>query len=99
MLPSLLYLRLKRLIDLAAAIVVAPVFLVVIALAAIAIKLDDRGPVFFIQSRMGFRGEPFEVVKLRTMTVGADRQGAKFTAENDPRITRIGQYLAQVPHR
>ena len=92
-LPSLLYLRLKRLIDLAAAIVVAPVFLVVIALAAIAIKLDDRGPVFFIQSRMGFRGEPFEVVKLRTMTVGADTQGAKFTAENDPRITRIGHIL------
>lgn len=92
-LPSLLYLRLKGLVDLMVAIVLAPVFLVVIVLAAIAIKLDDGGPVFFIQSRIGFRGEPFEVVKLRTMKVGADRDGAKFTADNDPRITRIGHVL------
>jgi lipopolysaccharide/colanic/teichoic acid biosynthesis glycosyltransferase len=92
-LPSLLYLRLKRLIDLFVAIVVAPLFLAGIAVAAIAIKLDDGGPVFFIQSRIGYRGEPFEVLKLRTMTVGADRMGAKFTADNDPRITRVGRIL------
>jgi lipopolysaccharide/colanic/teichoic acid biosynthesis glycosyltransferase len=92
-LPSLLYLRLKRMIDLGLAVFVAPFFLVVVALAAIAIKLDDRGPVLFIQSRMGFRGEPFEMIKLRTMKVGAQTQGAKFTAENDPRITRIGHIL------
>jgi lipopolysaccharide/colanic/teichoic acid biosynthesis glycosyltransferase len=92
-LPSLLYLRLKRLIDLVVAIVVAPLFLAVIAVAAIAIKLDDGGPVFFIQSRIGYRGEPFEVLKLRTMTVGADRMGAKLTTDNDPRITRVGRIL------
>jgi hypothetical protein len=55
-LPSLLYLRLKRMIDLVGAILVAPFFLLAIGLAALAIKLDDGGPVLFSQPRMGFRG-------------------------------------------
>jgi len=92
-LPSLLYLRLKRLVDLGMAVVLAPLFLTIIALAAIAIKLDSNGPVFFLQPRMGFRGKPFRMIKLRTMKVDAQKAGGNFTEENDPRITRLGRYL------
>ena len=92
-LPSLLYLRLKRLIDLGIAVLLAPVFLVIVGLAAIAIKLDSKGPVLFFQPRMGFRGEPFAMIKLRTMQVDAGNVGGKFTEDNDPRITGLGKYL------
>ncbi len=92
-LPSLLYLRLKRLVDLGIAVMVAPVFAVIIAIAALFIKLDSKGPVFFRQPRMGFRGEPFEMIKLRTMSVDGEAPGSQFTEDNDPRITRVGKYL------
>ncbi len=92
-LPSLLYRRLKRVVDLAMAVILAPFFLILIALAAISIKLDSSGPVFFLQPRMGFRGKPFRMIKLRTMKVGGQKEGGSFTEENDPRITRIGRHL------
>jgi len=92
-LPSLFYLKLKRLIDLGVAVVVTPVFMVIIAIAGLVIKLESRGPVFFLQPRMGFRGEPFEMIKLRTMQVDAQAAGSQFTEDDDPRITRVGKYL------
>lgn len=92
-LPSLLYLKVKRLIDLVLAILVAPVFALIIAVAAIAIKFDSRGPVFFQQLRRGFRGEPFTMVKLRTMHDNALETGNHFTEEADLRITRVGRIL------
>lgn len=92
-LPSLLYLRFKRLLDLALAIVLAPAFLIVIAIAAIAIKLDSTGPVFFRQDRVGFRGDTFSMIKLRTMRTDTAGQGNNFTVDGDPRITRVGWWL------
>ena len=65
--------------------------------AAVAIKLDDGGPVFYRQRRVGLQGEEFELVKLRTMTVGAERQGAGYAVnEGDPRITRTGRVLRRL---
>jgi lipopolysaccharide/colanic/teichoic acid biosynthesis glycosyltransferase len=71
--------------------------------AAIAIKLDSRGPVFFRQIRIGRLGEEFEIFKFRTMYDGADREKSQlghlnetqglFKIEDDPRITRIGKLL------
>jgi lipopolysaccharide/colanic/teichoic acid biosynthesis glycosyltransferase len=79
------------------AVLVAPFFLVAIALAALAIKLDDRGPVLFIQPRMGFRGQHFEMIKLRTMKVGADKDGSS-TPLTMIRASPCRARLAQVPH-
>lgn len=72
-------------------------------LAAIAIKLDSRGPVLFRQERVGRRGHDFEIIKFRTMCDGADQQRAEvqgmnetaglFKAAEDPRVTRIGKFL------
>jgi lipopolysaccharide/colanic/teichoic acid biosynthesis glycosyltransferase len=69
----------------------------VLALAAILIKLESRGPVFYRQRRVGRGGEPFELWKLRTMVPGAESMGAGiYVVEGDPRITRTGRLLRRL---
>lgn len=93
--PSLIYQKLKRSVDLVASLVLLPLVLPLIALCALGIKLDSRGPVFFRQRRMGFRGKVFHVLKLRTMTEGHDGgdRERSVTQRDDQRITRIGRFL------
>ena len=83
----------KRVFDLICTIpgliILAPIFLLI----AICIKLTDRGPVFFAQERIGYKGEPFRILKFRTMVVDADKKGGQLTVGKDPRITRIGSLL------
>ncbi len=69
--------------------VLAPVF----ALLAIWIRLNDGGPVFFQQERVGFRGRAFRMWKFRTMVVDAEKLGRQITVGRDPRITRAGYWL------
>jgi lipopolysaccharide/colanic/teichoic acid biosynthesis glycosyltransferase len=65
-----------------------------LALTAIAIRLESRGPVFYKQQRVGRDGEPFELWKLRTMVPGAESMGAGiYIVEGDTRITRVGRLL------
>ena len=65
-----------------------------LALAAILIKLESRGPVFYRQRRVGLRGRPFELWKLRTMVPRAETMGdGIYVLEGDPRITRVGRVL------
>ena len=62
--------------------------------AAIAIRLDSPGPVFYRQPRVGKDGVPFRLWKLRTMVVGAEHQGTGlYIVDRDPRITRVGRFL------
>jgi lipopolysaccharide/colanic/teichoic acid biosynthesis glycosyltransferase len=84
----------RRAVDVAVAgaglVAVSPV----LALAAIAVKLEDRGPVLFRQVRVGKDGVDFELLKLRTMVVGAESLGAGYAVDRgDPRITRVGRIL------
>jgi lipopolysaccharide/colanic/teichoic acid biosynthesis glycosyltransferase len=66
----------------------------VIALAALAVKLEDGNPVLYRQTRVGKDGLDFELLKLRTMVVGAESKGAGFAVDRgDPRITRAGRIL------
>jgi lipopolysaccharide/colanic/teichoic acid biosynthesis glycosyltransferase len=68
-----------------------------LAAAALAIKLEDGGPVLYRQRRVGLNGEEFELLKLRTMVVGAEGRGAGFAVnEGDPRITRAGRLLRRL---
>jgi lipopolysaccharide/colanic/teichoic acid biosynthesis glycosyltransferase len=68
-----------------------------LALSAVAIKLEDHGPVLYRQRRVGRSGEEFELVKLRTMVVGAEKQGAGWAVNRgDPRITRVGRVLRRL---
>ena len=65
-----------------------------LAAAAAAIKLEDGGPVLYRQTRVGKDGADFELLKLRTMVVGAETQGAGFAVNRgDARITRVGRVL------
>jgi lipopolysaccharide/colanic/teichoic acid biosynthesis glycosyltransferase len=69
----------------------------VVAAAALAIKLEDRGPILYRQTRVGRDGADFELVKLRTMVVGAEALGAGWAVnEGDPRITRVGRVLRRL---
>jgi lipopolysaccharide/colanic/teichoic acid biosynthesis glycosyltransferase len=67
----------------------APVLLI----SALAIKLESKGPVFFIQDRTGLNGEPFRFIKFRGMVVNALEIGPELTQENDPRVTKVGRIL------
>jgi lipopolysaccharide/colanic/teichoic acid biosynthesis glycosyltransferase len=68
-----------------------------LAVGALAIKLADGGPVLYRQRRVGKDGREFELVKLRTMVVGAEQQGAGWAVNRgDPRITRVGRVLRRV---
>lgn len=88
------YVPVKRILDFLFAIIILPVFLVVIAIAAILVRLETPGAAFFIQERVGYKGRKFKIYKLRTMkTRGIFTENADFTHENDPRITRIGRIL------
>jgi exopolysaccharide biosynthesis polyprenyl glycosylphosphotransferase len=96
----------KRGIDLVASAAALILLAPVLAVTAVAIKLDSRGPILFRQVRAGRRGEPFEMLKFRSMVDGAD--GLKdelrhlneaegiFKIANDPRITRVGRVLRRV---
>src|SRR5436305_15333101 len=69
-------------------------FAPVMAIIALLIKLDSRGPVLFVQERFGFNNNPIRVLKFRTMhTERGDLSGAERTVRNDPRVTRIGRVL------
>jgi lipopolysaccharide/colanic/teichoic acid biosynthesis glycosyltransferase len=68
-----------------------------LAAAALAIKLDDGGPVLYRQRRVGRDGQEFELLKLRTMVVGAEGHGAGWAVDRgDPRITRVGRALRRL---
>ena len=68
-----------------------------LALAAVAIAIEDRGPVLFRQTRIGRGGGEFEILKLRTMVVGAESAGAGLAVNRgDPRITRVGRVLRRL---
>lgn len=93
--PALVYPQIKRAIDILASALLAPLIAPVVLVAAIAIKLETKGPVFFLQERTGYGNRVFRIIKLRTMTQDADATGDAFTAAGDARITRVGAVLRQ----
>lgn len=83
----------KRIFDIVASALLLAFTVPVIALFAILVKLDSKGPAFFRQQRVGLYGQPFDVIKLRSMNVDAEAEGAKWAKKDDPRVTRIGQFI------
>jgi len=87
----------NRPLDIAGAGVALAVVSPLLGLAAVAIKLEDGGPVLYRQVRVGKDGVDFELLKLRTMRVGAEREGAGYAVNRgDPRITRVGRVLRRL---
>lgn len=88
---------LKRVLDVVGASAGLALASPLLAAAAVAIKLEDRGPVLYRQRRVGLGGEEFDLVKLRTMVVGAEREGTGWAVDRgDPRITRVGGVLRRL---
>jgi sugar transferase (PEP-CTERM system associated) len=84
----------KRLFDIAASATLLLVALPFILVTAILVKLESKGPAFFRQTRVGLYGQPFDLIKLRSMREDAEVAGkAVWAQENDPRITRIGKWI------
>jgi lipopolysaccharide/colanic/teichoic acid biosynthesis glycosyltransferase len=94
---------LKRTFDLLVATLMLVVFAPLLLLVALLIRLEDRGPVFFRQTRVGRDGRSFQILKFRTMVVGADElkenlrgrneAGGLFKIADDPRVTRVGSFV------
>lgn len=84
---------LKRAFDLFWSMLGLAVLFPLLALTALLVKLEDGGPIFFRQVRIGRGGRPFRIWKFRTMVVDAERQGRSITVGRDPRITRTGHHL------
>lgn len=94
----------KRGIDIVGGLVGCLITIVITPFAALAIKLDSKGPVFFSQTRIGKNGRRFKIYKFRSMYIDAEErkkeleaqnemQGLMFKMENDPRITRVGSFI------
>ncbi|NJN58170.1 MAG: sugar transferase [Leptolyngbyaceae cyanobacterium SL_5_9] len=92
----------KRVLDIVGSLVGLMLLSLVLVPIAIAIKLDNPGPIFFIQKRCGLRGQVFHLVKFRSMVTNADElkaqikneaKGLIFKNRQDPRITKVGKFL------
>ena len=104
---SVLYLVAKRVMDVLGASAALLLFSPIMLLAALAVKLDSPGPVFFRQTRVREGGKPFSFYKFRSMYVDAEQRKAEFESDNeasgpvfkirhDPRITRVGRLLRKL---
>jgi lipopolysaccharide/colanic/teichoic acid biosynthesis glycosyltransferase len=91
--PSPAFAMLKRILDISLSAIGLVLLFPAIAILAILVKLDSRGPAFYRGVRAGRFGKPFRIFKLRTMVVNADKLGGAETPADDPRITRIGSFL------
>ena len=92
--PSKFYLNVKRTIDVSLSVILLIVTAPLMALIAIAIKLNSRGPVIFSQERVGLLGRRFQVHKFRSMRQDAEQStGPTWAREHDDRVTRVGAFL------
>ncbi|KOY72497.1 Glycosyltransferase [Apilactobacillus kunkeei] len=98
------YLTVKRLFDIAASLFALLITLPLTLVVSLCIYLDDRGPIFYTQERIGKDGQPFRIYKFRSMCQNADDKkkeltkqnevkGAMFKMSNDPRVTRVGCFI------
>ncbi|MBJ8349331.1 sugar transferase [Streptococcus zalophi] len=91
-----MYIIIKQVIDFFIALILLIPTLIIVLISAIFIKLEDKGPVFYMASRSGLRGKPFRMYKLRTMIVDAPdirtEDGSTFNSESDPRVTKFGKF-------
>ena len=83
----------KRLGDVVGAIALGAISLVFYPFITFAIKWESAGPIFYRQKREGKGGETFDIIKFRTMVDHAEKQGALWAQEDDPRVTKVGKFL------
>ncbi|MFP5276882.1 MAG: exopolysaccharide biosynthesis polyprenyl glycosylphosphotransferase [Acidobacteriota bacterium] len=87
---------LKRLRDLVLAVAAIVLFAPLMVLIALAVKLDSPGPVLFRQTRVGWKGQSYRLLKFRSMRQNAEAGGARWAQLNDPRVTRVGKWIRRL---
>lgn len=85
--------RIKRFSEFTLSLFLLIILSPIITIAAIFIKIEDNGPIFYYQNRNGFGGKVFRIYKLRSMKINAEKKGVQWSIKNDPRITRVGYWL------
>ncbi|TFV11023.1 sugar transferase [Muribacter muris] len=93
LLPSPIYSLVKRLMDIILITATFPITLPVMAITAVAIRLESEGGALFIQKRVGQGGKEFNIYKFRSMCHDSEKNGAQFASANDMRVTRIGKFI------
>ncbi|MBR9830376.1 MAG: sugar transferase [Oceanospirillales bacterium] len=91
--PPVIYSVVKRMIDIVAVLLTAPVTVPVMMLTAVAVKLDSPGPALFVQKRVGQGNRDFNIYKFRSMCKNSEVYGARLAQANDMRVTRIGRFI------
>ncbi|KDD82128.1 sugar transferase [Glaesserella parasuis] len=91
--PSGIYQIIKRVIDVIAVLVTLPITICIMLITAIAIRLESKGNVLFIQKRVGQGRKEFNLYKFRSMCQDSEKDGAKFATTNDMRITKVGKFI------
>lgn len=86
----------KRIFDLVISSVSLLILSPFLALAALFIKMESKGPILYRQLRVGLNEKPFYIYKFRTMEVGADEKGLPITGVDDPRLTGVGKFLRKI---
>jgi len=85
--------KVKTISDIGLAIILGVLTLPIMILSSVIIKLESEGPVFFRQKRVGLGGKEFELIKFRSMRADAEKNGPQWSSENDPRITKFGNFM------
>lgn len=96
MLQSRLLRRIKRLSDLFLAAAVILVTAPLMIVTALVVKLDSPGPALFRQTRVGWKGRPYRLLKFRSMSQNAEKNGAQWAQVDDPRVTRVGKWMRRL---
>jgi len=91
-----LYRRLQRVFDVVSSLIGIALSLPIMALAAVAIRIESTGPVVYTQERVGLHGRKFRIFKLRSMQADAEAHGPIWACENDPRVTRVGRVIRRL---
>ena len=86
----------KRMMDIFISAFVLTFFSPLFLLTALAVKLTTRGPVMYVQERIGLHGEPFNIYKFRSMYVDAEKDGPKLSSKEDDRITPFGRFMRRI---
>ncbi|EEL67299.1 MULTISPECIES: sugar transferase [Bacillus cereus group] len=88
-----MYFMLKNIADFFIALLGLVILSPILLLFVLAIKLESNGPAFFLQERVGLNGRVFNIIKLRSMYIDAEKNGAQWAKKNDSRVTKIGAFI------
>ncbi len=88
--------RIKRIGDIILSFTLIIITLPIVIFASLLIKLEDKGPIFYTQSRTGIWGSELTIIKLRTMNKDAEKDGARWSEKNDKRVTEVGKVLRKL---